>query len=224
MKDGGESVTKTRKFKIPLINKTVTRTKTIGPDGTKTKTTSFNVGDKSISRTKTKYKSGYKEKTSTMTAPGAKPGSTDKWSMKKEKGLNPKMGTKTMTDRGMYRRKMKTATSSRTFEHGTRERLNQKLKENLDGFKQRQHLRRETAANPTGSIKSQVGMYKRVNPGEFIKRTTYKKGGQKEMIKRADGSYSQRGLWDNIRANKGSGKKPTAQMLKQERKIKAKSK
>jgi len=46
----------------------------------------------------------------------------------------------------------------------------------------------------------------------------------KEMIKRADGSYSQRGLWDNIRANKGSGKKPTAAMLKQEKKIKAKSK
>ena len=46
----------------------------------------------------------------------------------------------------------------------------------------------------------------------------------KEMLKRKDGSYSQRGLWDNIRANKGSGKKPTAQMLKQERKIKAKSK
>lgn len=49
------------------------------------------------------------------------------------------------------------------------------------------------------------------------------KGG-KEMIKRADGSYSQRGLWDNIRAKKGSGKKPTAAMLKQEKKIKAKSK
>ena len=49
------------------------------------------------------------------------------------------------------------------------------------------------------------------------------KGG-KEMIKRADGSYSQRGLWDNLRANKGSGKKPTAAMLKQEKKIKAKSK
>jgi hypothetical protein len=46
----------------------------------------------------------------------------------------------------------------------------------------------------------------------------------KEMIKRKDGSVSQRGLWDNIRANKGSGKKPTAQMLKQERKIKAQSK
>lgn len=57
-------------------------------------------------------------------------------------------------------------------------------------------------------------------------RATMKKGGstKKEMIKRADGSYSQRGLWDNIRANKGSGKKPTAQMLKQERKINAKSK
>lgn len=49
------------------------------------------------------------------------------------------------------------------------------------------------------------------------------KGG-KQMIKRADGSYSQRGLWDNIRAAKGSGKKPTAAMLKQEKKIKAKSK
>jgi hypothetical protein len=44
----------------------------------------------------------------------------------------------------------------------------------------------------------------------------------KQMIKRKDGSYSQRGLWDNIRANKGSGKKPTPEMLRQEKKIKAK--
>ena len=44
------------------------------------------------------------------------------------------------------------------------------------------------------------------------------------MIKRADGSYSKRGLWDNIRANKGSGKKPTKEMLKQEAKIKAQEK
>ena len=44
----------------------------------------------------------------------------------------------------------------------------------------------------------------------------FRKGG---MLKRADGSYSKRGLWDNIRANKGSGKKPTAAMLAQERKI-----
>jgi hypothetical protein len=44
---------------------------------------------------------------------------------------------------------------------------------------------------------------------------------KKQMIKRADGSYSQRGLWDNIRANRGSGKKPTKKMLKQEKKIKA---
>lgn len=55
--------------------------------------------------------------------------------------------------------------------------------------------------------------------------------GGKQMMKRADGSTSQRGLWDNIRAaakrNKAAGrpgKKPTAAMLKQERKIKAKGK
>lgn len=55
--------------------------------------------------------------------------------------------------------------------------------------------------------------------------------GGKQMLKRADGSTSQRGLWDNIRAaakrNKAAGKpgkKPTAAMLKQERKIKAKGK
>ena len=47
---------------------------------------------------------------------------------------------------------------------------------------------------------------------------------KKEMIKRADGSVSQRGLYDNIRANKGSGKKPTKAMLSQEKKIKAKTK
>jgi len=46
----------------------------------------------------------------------------------------------------------------------------------------------------------------------------------KEMLKRKDGSVSQRGLWDNIRANKGSGKKPTTQMLKQEKKIKTTTK
>jgi hypothetical protein len=49
----------------------------------------------------------------------------------------------------------------------------------------------------------------------------YKSGG---MLKRADGSMSKRGLWDNLRAAKGSGKKPTAAMLKQEKKIKAKTK
>jgi len=43
---------------------------------------------------------------------------------------------------------------------------------------------------------------------------------KKQMIKRKDGSTSQRGLWDNIRANAGSGKKPTPEMLKQEKKIK----
>ena len=46
----------------------------------------------------------------------------------------------------------------------------------------------------------------------------------KEMLKRADGSYSKKGLWDNIRANTGSGKEPTKEMLKQEKKIKLKVK
>lgn len=55
--------------------------------------------------------------------------------------------------------------------------------------------------------------------------------GKKEMIKRADGSYSQRGLWDNLRSkaaqNKKTGAKPkapTKAMLTQEKKIKAKGK
>jgi len=54
-----------------------------------------------------------------------------------------------------------------------------------------------------------------------FKGSTLKAGG---IIKRADGSMSKPGLWDNIRKNKGSGKKPTKQMLVQEKKIKAKSK
>jgi hypothetical protein len=56
--------------------------------------------------------------------------------------------------------------------------------------------------------------------GSF-KGSTLKAGG---MIKRADGSMSRRGLYDNIRANKGSGKKPTKAMLVQEKKIKANTK
>lgn len=51
---------------------------------------------------------------------------------------------------------------------------------------------------------------------------------EKKMIKRADGSYSQQGLWDNIRnkakenRRKGKkGKKPTPEMIKKEAKIKA---
>jgi hypothetical protein len=51
------------------------------------------------------------------------------------------------------------------------------------------------------------------------------------MIKRADGSYSKRGLWDNLRSkaaqNKKTGAKPkapTKAMLTQEKKIKSKTK
>jgi hypothetical protein len=43
-----------------------------------------------------------------------------------------------------------------------------------------------------------------------------------ELLKRKDGSKSRRGLWDNIRENKGSGKKPTKRMLAEEKKIKSK--
>ena len=46
----------------------------------------------------------------------------------------------------------------------------------------------------------------------------------KQMMKRADGSTSEKGLWDNIRANKGSGKKPTKEMLKEAKKITNKKK
>ena len=76
-------------------------------------------------------------------------------------------------------------------------------------------------------VLKQGGKTTKVPNGPLIKKkgpyagSTLKAGG---MIKRADGSYSKRGLWDNIRANKGSGKKPTKQMLQQEKKIKAKTK
>jgi hypothetical protein len=50
-----------------------------------------------------------------------------------------------------------------------------------------------------------------------------------KMMKRADGSYSPRGLWDNLRKkaaeNKKTGatpKSPTKAMIAQENKIKAK--
>jgi hypothetical protein len=80
---------------------------------------------------------------------------------------------------------------------------------------------------PTGSQRLEIARKARAEAKKdsiaSVKAKTMKSGG-KQMLKRADGSYSQRGLWDNIRAAKGSGKKPTAQMLKQEKKIKAKSK
>jgi len=48
-----------------------------------------------------------------------------------------------------------------------------------------------------------------------------KEDNKKPMVKRKDGSVSQRGFWDNIRDNAGSGKKPTKAMLKQEKEINA---
>lgn len=43
----------------------------------------------------------------------------------------------------------------------------------------------------------------------------------KEMIKRKDGSYSQKGFWDSLRGAKGSNKKPTKQMLETEKRLKS---
>ena len=72
-----------------------------------------------------------------------------------------------------------------------------------------------TKPSCTGKAKVLAKTFKKINKN----KSTLRSGG---MIKRADGSYSKRGLWDNIRANKGSGKKPTKAMLTQEKKIKAK--
>jgi hypothetical protein len=64
---------------------------------------------------------------------------------------------------------------------------------------------------------------KKVEPTALKSGVRSNKPGQtppkKEMIKRKDGSVSQRGLWDNVRANIGSGKKPTKSMLKEGKKI-----
>lgn len=56
--------------------------------------------------------------------------------------------------------------------------------------------------------------------GVIFLEDKYEKGG--ELLKRKDGSYSEKGLWDNIRENIGSGKEPTPEMLEQEKLIKQK--
>jgi Rad3-related DNA helicase len=81
---------------------------------------------------------------------------------------------------------------------------------------------------PTGSQRLEIARKARAESKKdsiaSVKAKKTMESGGKQMLKRADGSVSPRGLWDNMRDNKGSGKKPTAQMLKQEKKIKAKSK
>jgi hypothetical protein len=82
------------------------------------------------------------------------------------------------------------------------------------GYVMEDGKRRDIMANEYNAI-----MGSSVQGGTKLENTDYAMGG---MIKRKDGSYSKRGLWDNIRANKGSGKEPTKEMLEQERKIKSK--
>ena len=95
----------------------------------------------------------------------------------------------------------------------------------LKGVLDERKSNREKADSIEKAVEKRVGVPRNMNLYEqkYGGKTPKAKSG-KTMLKRADGSYSQRGLWDNIRAAKGSGKKPTAAMLKQERKIKAKSK
>lgn len=88
----------------------------------------------------------------------------------------------------------------------------------------------ENSKNLLGNSLNKVNRQLVANQAPDVRKSLLKAGGKVKkakaggMIKRADGSYSKRGLWDNIRANKGSGKKPTKQMLVQEKKIKAKTK
>ena len=92
-------------------------------------------------------------------------------------------------------------------------------------FSERFSDARQSFYNTAGSKSQKISKgANQSKKGIIDKQQGYQKNGGKTMIKRADGSVSQRGLWDNIRAAKGSGKKPTAAMLKQEKKIKAKTK
>jgi hypothetical protein len=82
----------------------------------------------------------------------------------------------------------------------------------------------EQYPSPTGAeVRGYNEAAKKVKKQRSDGKVTKAKAG-KQMLKRADGSVSQRGLWDNLRAAKGSGKKPTKAMLVQEKKIKAKTK
>ena len=105
-----------------------------------------------------------------------------------------------------------------------------KKAQNGDSLKYRMEAAKnkvKAEVNPSDKItksplKKSISEYEKPYGRDFSAPKKTMKGGG--MIKRADGSMSKRGLWDNIRANKGSGKKPTAQMLKQEKKIKAQTK
>ena len=72
-------------------------------------------------------------------------------------------------------------------------------------------------------VSEKISDKKKVEPTAPKSGVMSNKSGQtpmrQEMIKRKDGSVSKRGLWDNVRDNIGSGKKPTKAMLKEGKKI-----
>ena len=81
---------------------------------------------------------------------------------------------------------------------------------------------RKEGKDPKGGLNAKgVASYRRENPGSKLQTAVTKKPSE---LKRKDGSTSKRGLWDNIRENKGSGKKHTKAMLSEAKKIKAKTK
>ncbi len=99
-------------------------------------------------------------------------------------------------------------------------------------FSERFSDARQSFYNTAGSKSTQISKgAKQSKKGIIDKQQGYQKNGGKTMIKRADGSVSQRGLWDNLRSkaakNKATGAKPKAPskaILSQEKKIKAKGK
>lgn len=93
---------------------------------------------------------------------------------------------------------------------GSIEKLMEALKKNSTPY----NIARQIGTNFGSQDKEGASVI--INTNEATEENGFANGG---MLKRADGSYSKRGLWDNIRANKGSGKKPTKAMLAQERKI-----
>lgn len=143
-------------------------------------------------------------------------------------------------DRPDATEEIKTAKSLAGYNMGTKNLvkfLEEQKKKNIDVYtstdwvenlptETKNYIKNITGKNPQFEEEYQKSIkdfkYKGAYPvkeyGGSIEEDKMKNGG--EMIRRADGSYSQRGLWDNIRANKGSGKKPTKEMLKQESKIK----
>jgi len=130
-----------------------------------------------------------------------------------------------------------TTTKQTTLDPKSRELIVKQFKENQ--IKKDSTYEANTKSNLEKSIKDLAlkAQQKQLEENRKAKLPRQKNGGPVKkakagaMIKRADGSYSRRGLWDNLRSkaaqNKKTGAKPkapTKAMLTQEKRIKAKGK